>query len=40
VANKPKYDKSVANILLGEVEYMSKPIEDQKPKEFTEEFIG
>ena len=34
------YDKSVANILLGEVEYMSKPTGDQKPKESPEESIG
>jgi hypothetical protein len=34
------YDKSVANILLGEVEYMSKPIRDQKTEESSEEFIG
>ena len=34
------YDKSVANILLGEVEYMSKSVRDQKSEESSEEFIG
>ncbi len=34
------YDKSVANILLGEVEYMSKPVRDRKSEESTEEFIN
>jgi hypothetical protein len=34
------YDKSVANILLGEVEYMSKPARNQKAEESSEEFIG
>ena len=30
------YDKSVANILLGEVEYMSKSTRDQKPEGSSE----
>ena len=34
------YDKSVANILLGEVEYMSKPARNQKAEESSEEFIS
>lgn len=34
------YDKSVANILMGEVEYMSKSNHEKRSEESTEEFIN